>query len=167
MEKIIFVIILIILLIVIFRKKVISNSFTKTIIFNDENKLNLLKEKRVIRILKKNGLNDLSDEEIKRKICEDLKDSGFDLEKINNEQLNESNLSAILKSQNDLGKGDINVVRSVKKVVTTYSNGEKVSEEQTLTTDKFDKKAITECPNCGASLDLQQDLCSYCRTKIN
>lgn len=64
-------------------------------------------------------------------------------------------------------KGDVKITTNVNRKVTKYVNGEKVSEEETISTDNIDKKAINKCLNCGASIDLGQEECSYCGTKIN
>ena len=64
-------------------------------------------------------------------------------------------------------KGDVKIITNVNKKVTKYVNGEKVSVEETNSIDNVSKKSINKCPNCGASIDLSQEECSYCGTKIN
>ena len=63
--------------------------------------------------------------------------------------------------------GDVKIITNVNKKVTKYVNGEKVSVEETNSIDNVSKKSINKCPNCGASIDLSQEECSYCGTKIN
>lgn len=77
-------------------------------------------------------------------------------------------LSKIIENYQDkMGKGNVKVTRNVNKKIVKYINGEKVSEEETTTSDLINKQAIKECPNCGAGLETNQDRCLYCRTKIN
>lgn len=64
-------------------------------------------------------------------------------------------------------KGDVKIITNVNKKVTKYVNGEKVSVEETNSIDNVSKKSINKCSNCGASIDLSQEECSYCGTKIN
>lgn len=64
-------------------------------------------------------------------------------------------------------KGDVKITDNVNRKVIKYQNGEKVSEEETNSSNIIDKKAIQKCPNCGASIDMNLDECVYCRTKIN
>lgn len=81
------------------------------------------------------------------------------------------NLEQLLDMTNEdrekMMKGDVKITTNVNKKVTKYVNGEKVSVEETTSTDNIDKKAINKCLNCGASIDLSQKECSYCGTKIN
>lgn len=66
-----------------------------------------------------------------------------------------------------VSKGDLKISGNVNKKTTTYKNGEIISQEETVSSNVIEKKAIKKCPNCGASIDLDLDKCIYCNTKIN
>ena len=53
------------------------------------------------------------------------------------------------------------------KIAADLVQSQKISEEETTSTNTIEKKAIKECPNCGANIDLDFDECEYCNTKIN
>ena len=135
-------------LLIIFIVVVCKKKFNNHIILKDDS------FKKTVTIINNDNLKNMSQEEARHYLLSKMQNNDIDIENV-------------LDSQQKLDKGDVKVIRSVKKTVTKYSNGEKVSEAQTITTDNIDKKAVSECPNCGASLDLKQDFCSYCRTKIN
>ena len=97
-----------------------------------------------------------------------------DFTRQNEEQMNKENISKekFLDNLPDdmkekILKGYVKITDKVNKKVIKYQNGEKISEEESVSSNVIDKKAIKRCPNCGASLDGNLDECMYCKTKIN
>lgn len=64
-------------------------------------------------------------------------------------------------------KGNTKITNKINKKVIKYQNGVKISEENTETVNNFEKEAMQKCENCGASIDIDNDICTYCRTPIN
>lgn len=81
---------------------------------------------------------------------------------------NTNKTNTLINEQIDTTKNNdsfTNVTTTKQFKKTVYENGQKISEEETITHNNI--TPITNCPNCGATIkNKTKTNCDYCHTKL-